>query len=130
VYYANIAAAFLKLEKWKDAEEAATSSLVESGDEKPQGSSAASGEKSREEDKDKEGDDANKEEEAVEEIPRDDVVVNWKARLRRAKAREMVGSWASLQDSLDGEETITILCLPFLPSIVIERTKSNKRSIC
>lgn len=115
VYSANIAAAYLKLEKWKEAEEAATSSLIESGDEKP--ISTMSGEKSREEDKNKVQDgEKEKEEDVVEEIRRDDVVANWKARLRRAKAREMVGSWASLQDSLEGEKYHKLfLALPPLP---------------
>ncbi|EPS43355.1 hypothetical protein H072_2666 [Dactylellina haptotyla CBS 200.50] len=117
ILHANIAAGFIKLQRWKEAEEAATQSLTVSGED--DGILRAKEAKRRvKEQKDRKDQEKRLEEGKsvvkdtsdgrIEEIDDDDDAEsavewgkNWKARLRRAKAREMQNTWQSLAGALE-----------------------------
>ncbi|KAK6332244.1 hypothetical protein TWF696_002965 [Orbilia brochopaga] len=130
VLHANIAAGFIKLQKWKEAEDAATDSLKVSGEdddilrarEARKRAKEQKEKKEQKEQKTKVIDDGgggkgktktvetvDTSEGRIEEIDDDDDEdvakvewgKNWKARLRRAKAREMQDTWQSLSGALE-----------------------------
>ncbi|KAK6500117.1 hypothetical protein TWF481_010474 [Arthrobotrys musiformis] len=134
ILHANIAAAFIKLSRWKEAEEAATESLKVSGedDDVLREREAIKRQKEENERKEREGksieaakgagvnDTSNGRIEEVDDEGEDiEWGKNWKARLRRAKAREMQGTWQSLSGSLDDYKILSTRSLRFqsIPSI-------------
>ncbi|KAF3905020.1 hypothetical protein AA313_de0204165 [Arthrobotrys entomopaga] len=121
ILHANIAAGYIKLKKWKEAEDAATNSLTASGEddeilrfmemkkrkkeenekkerEKIEGNKDAGGTSSV---KTQDTSDGRIEEIEGEEEENVEWGKNWKARLRRAKAREMQNTWQSLAGALE-----------------------------
>lgn len=135
ILHANIAASFIKLSRWKEAEEAATESLKVSGedDDVLREREAIKRQKEEKERKEKEGNSIEAGEGAgiqdtsdgrIEEVGDDEEESiewgkNWKARLRRAKAREMQNTWQSLSGSLEDYKILSSRSLKFqsIPSI-------------
>ncbi|KAJ6259405.1 hypothetical protein Dda_6306 [Drechslerella dactyloides] len=128
ILHANIAAGFIKLQKWKEAEDAATESLKVSGEDDEilrarEARKRAKEQKEKKEQKAKVVEDGGKGKAAdpvdtsegrIEELDDDDAEdvakvewgKNWKARLRRAKAREMQNTWQSLSGALEDRKAI------------------------
>ncbi|KAF3173994.1 hypothetical protein EYR41_004321 [Orbilia oligospora] len=135
ILHANIAASFIKLSRWKEAEEAATNSLKVSGEDDDilREREAIKRQKEEKEKKEKEGksieggkgagvqDTSNGRIEEVEDDDEEHIEwgKNWKARLRRAKAREMQNTWQSLSGSLEDYKILSSRSARFqsIPSI-------------
>ncbi|KAK6544825.1 hypothetical protein TWF694_001507 [Orbilia ellipsospora] len=120
ILHANIAAGYIKLKRWKEAEDSATNSLTASGEDdeilrlkemKKRKKEEDEKKKSIEQGKDaagsstgstvKDTSDGRIEEIEDEEEESIEWGKNWKARLRRAKAREMQNTWQSLAGALE-----------------------------
>ncbi|KAF3911309.1 hypothetical protein ABW21_db0203713 [Orbilia brochopaga] len=142
ILHANIAAGFIKLQKWKEAEDAATESLKVSGEDDEilrarEARKRAKEQKEKKEQKAKVIEDGAKgktvdtvdtSDGRIEEIDDDDEEVaniewgkNWKARLRRAKAREMQDTWQSLSGALDDYEILSTHSLRYQAIPPIDR---------
>ncbi|KAK6337303.1 hypothetical protein TWF730_002709 [Orbilia blumenaviensis] len=137
ILHANIAAGFIKLLRWKEAEEAATQSLKVSGedDDVLREREARKRQKEEAERKEKEGkgiegakgagaqDNSNGRIEEVGDDEEENIEwgKNWKARLRRAKAREMQDTWQSLSGALEDYKILSSHSMRFQAIPPIDR---------
>ncbi|KAF3941806.1 hypothetical protein ABW19_dt0206742 [Dactylella cylindrospora] len=132
ILHANVAAAFIKLEKWKEAENAATESLKASGEDDEILRAKAARKRAKEQKGDQEKEqvgtttsgevlDGRIEELDDEEEENIEWGKNWKARLRRAKAREMQGTWQSMTDALEDYKILSTHSLRFQPIPNVDR---------
>ncbi|KAF3920793.1 hypothetical protein ABW20_dc0106402 [Dactylellina cionopaga] len=133
ILHANIAAGFIKLAKWKDAEDAATMSLKVSGEDDDILLEKEAKKRAKQEEERKEKEKSIQDGKTVVEDTSDGRIEelddedeenvewgkNWKARLRRAKAREMQGSWQSLTGALEDYKILSTRSLQYqaVPSI-------------
>ncbi|EWC45478.1 hypothetical protein DRE_00877 [Drechslerella stenobrocha 248] len=140
ILHANIAAGFIKLERWKEAEDAATESLKASGEDDDLLRAREAKQRMREQKERKEREEASKDggkgkaidsavgnsEGRIEELDDDEEEgnnvewgKNWKARLRRAKAREMQNTWQSLSGALEDYKILSTRSIRYqaIPSL-------------